>query len=128
MQEEMRPVINMGNGNSGNTNNVETGFMGLSIGQIASTLVVIATLLISGGMQWSQYQAALERIDKLESVITQVVSTTQAMQVKLAQNDKTVEATVDTIKELKATVGEFTKTVNMLNGTVSKLDGQLSSK
>lgn len=126
MQEEMRPVINMGNGNSGNTNSVDTGFMGLSLGQIASTVVVLATLLISGGMQWSQYQNALEKIENQQVAFSQLAAKFQVLETKVAQHDKAFEAVVDTNKEMKATVGEFNKTVNKLTETVARLDGKLS--
>lgn len=119
-------MINMGNGNSGNTNNVETGFMGLSIGQIASVFMVIATLLINGGMQWSQYQATREKIDNQEVIIAQLVSKTQVLETKVAQHDKAFEAVVDTNKELKATVSDFGKAVNKLNETVSWMNGKIS--
>ncbi|QTL93345.1 hypothetical protein [Aeromonas jandaei] len=115
MQEENRPVINMGDGNNNNTISV----FGMDIRKAISTAIIVGFILLSNAVMNNRYNNVLGDVHaiKLEQqgLKDQVNQIDQQYQQQAKMNIDAMNRNSHVTEKLDATVSKFNKTLESVD-------------
>ncbi|WP_101149510.1 hypothetical protein [Aeromonas hydrophila] len=104
-QEENRPMINMGDGNSGNVIKI--------LGMEVQTALVIGALLLNIGVTWN-------RVTETDIIARELSAKVQVLETKVAQQETLIQTIVPRMEKIDGNIEKLTDSIINLSGKISK--------
>lgn len=96
MQEENRPMINMGDGNSGNVIKI--------LGMELQTALVIGALLLNIGVTWN-------RVTETDIIARELSAKVQVLETKVAQQETLIQTIVPRFEKIDGNIEKLTDSI-----------------